>query len=250
MIGNGKFSSQTRLSDTDVDKIKFTIHISQAHKFKVEENNVVEEKLESNELDIAKQDIKEVKLVQYDQLTKQKLTETRDIPLNQSNNPFNALPSNKLSQKTDKNKHYEKQGFFDELGTLSNRETIKQTIKDNEKNSETFNLPQKSNTGYNRNYNNYNNNNYNNNYHRGGYQNRRGGNRGNRRFFNNNNNNYNNNNYNNNNYNNNNYNNYNRGGGQYRQKRGGFQDSNNNMNNDFNDNVDERGTSIYDKQNY
>ena len=227
---------------TDVDKTNFTIHISEATKYKTDDKgNNAHEKLTSTELNISKGDIKEVKLVQYDQLSnkKQQLEQTNFSQMKTQNQTSfnNPLPSQNLRNKDEK-ASYNKTNFFDDLGTLSNRETVRETIKDNEKNKDTFNLPDREysnnyqgnrNTGSRGNYGGgYNNNRggrgnygggYNNNRggrgsYGGGYNNdNRGGNRGrggynnyNRGGYVNNNNDFNNNNYNNNNYNNNNSN--------------------------------------------
>lgn len=254
---------------TDVDKTNFTIHISEATKYRTDEKgNNIPEKLPSSELNISKSDIKEVKLVQYDQLSAQKQSDVKSLPQmkniqNQQMNQYTGLPSTQLPKLKDIPSKYEKKEFFDGLSLLNNRDQVKQTIKDNEKNKETFNLPDRE---------------YNSNYqgNRGGnYNNRRG--RGQRRGG------YNNYNRNNQGFGNQegmgNYNNFNnnrnvprRGGNKYEGNRGGgFNNSgrganrggrgNRNFNNNFNnfgennfntfnddhdDKCEERGKSIYD----
>ena len=185
----------------DVDKTNFTIHITEATKYRTDEKGSnLAEKLSSPELNISKADIKEVKLVQYDQLTNQNKQDQRTFQQSktlQSQVPFNSLPTT-LPKRNDEKAKYEKLDFFDGLGTLSNRDTVRETIKDNEKNKETFNLPDREyNSNYqgnrggnyggygrgrgqrrggnNNNYRGNNNNNYgnrnnNNQYSRGGYQ--------------------------------------------------------------------------------
>ena len=173
---------------TDVDKTNFTIHITEATKYRFDEKgNNIPEKLNSSELNISKADIKEVKLVQWDQLSSQKPSINNPIPTQVKSQPIQQIQTNQQypsSQQIQSNQSpygslpqqqnlpanngikYEKGGFFDQLGTMNNRDTVRETIRDNEKNKETFNLPDNYNSGSQRG---------------GGYNNNRRGGRGQRR---------------------------------------------------------------------
>jgi hypothetical protein len=175
--------------------------LSNAKKYTTDESGNPKEENFAN-LEVPKDDIKEVKLVQYE-------PETKNV---------NAIPENRqnLQSGVAKPRTYDKdESFFDSLIPMNNREAKNETIKYNEKNMETFNLTEEqlynSNSGY-----------RGRGRGRGRGGNYRGNNRGGGKTFNNN--------YGNNNYNNNNYNysnNYNDEGNNYRnQGRGGYQNNN------------------------
>jgi hypothetical protein len=254
-----------------IDKVNFKIVLTNAKKYVTEEDGTMKEENFPN-LEIPKDEIKEVKIVQYEQ----------DTPKTN----INAIPENRMNQahsNLTKPKTYDKgESFFDNLIPMNNREAKNETIKYNEKNMETFNLTEEQlnstnnyrgrggrgrggrggyrggNRGGNNygqsnygqsNYNNYNNNNYNNNNY---------------------NNNYNNNNYNNNfnnnrnrggrggQFRNNNYNNNNRGGygnnnyntGGFNNNRGGYRKNyNNNFNNNYQNNNNNNNFDDFNEDN-
>jgi hypothetical protein len=191
----------------NIDKVNLKINLLNAKRYTKDENgDLKEENFEA--LEINKEDIKEIKLVQFE-------------PKEEKKN-LNAIPESKAQSIREKAKKYNKEeSFFDDLSPMTNMEAKNESIKYNDKNCDTFNLPQNSSElrdnnnrgrrggnrgGYNnnrgnrgggmkRNYNNYSNynSNYNNNnsnysqggfnpnYNQGGYNNRggrRGGNRG------------------------------------------------------------------------
>jgi hypothetical protein len=204
-----------------IDKVNFKVVLSNAKKYITEEDGTLKEENFPN-LEVPKDEIKEVKLVQYDN----EPTKTN----------INAIPENKQNPQLSiaKPKTYNKsESFFDSLIPMNNRDARNETMRYNDKNMETFNLTEEAmySSGVNRGrgyrgrgnyrgdnrggnnfnrYNNYNknyNNNYNNNYN--SYSN-----------YDNNNANYNTN------YNSNYDNNYNNNYNNYRNNRGGYQKNN------------------------
>lgn len=165
-----------------IDKVNFKINMIKVKKHFTDENGQYFEEM-FDSLEIPKDDIKEVKLVQFEKEEKKNI---------------NAIPENKISsvqsQPTKPKAYSKNDSFFDNLSPMSNTDAKNESIKYNDKNCETFNLPANSTNvggnmnrgnrnrgGYkggkknynNKSYNNYNNN-YNNNY-RGGNRRGRGG---------------------------------------------------------------------------
>lgn len=118
---------------SSIDKVNFKMFLNSAKKYFTDESgNAKEENFDT--LEINKEDIKEVKLVQYEQ------------PKEENKN-INAIPENRVNQfKTqDKSKGYDKsESFFDNLSAISNTDAKNLSIKYNDKNLETFNLPKES----------------------------------------------------------------------------------------------------------
>jgi hypothetical protein len=116
-----------------IDKVNFKMYLNSAKKyFSDESGNLKEENFDN--LEINKEDIKEVKLVQYEQ------------PKEESKN-INAIPENKITEmkNQDKGKGYNKsESFFDNLSAMSNNEARNLSMKYNDKNLETFNIPKES----------------------------------------------------------------------------------------------------------
>lgn len=239
-----------------IDKEKMLIKLSNAKRTLQGEDGKPKEESFAN-LEIAKDEIKEVKIVQFEPSANQ---ETKKSEPSQSAN-LNAIPqnlqNNALTTNDNQIKTYDKtDSFFDALTPMTNKDAQYESIRYNDKNCETFDLPPGSGNydgsssygnrrggqrrggyrgGYSRggyNNNNYRNNNYNNN---GGYGENNGYpnnnfNNGNSSYQNPNNNsnfygNQGGSGYPNNNYNANNGSNY---GGSYRGGRGGYQNYNNN----------------------
>jgi hypothetical protein len=155
----------------NIDKVNLKINLIGAKKYFTDDSGkFIEENFDN--LEINKEDIKEVKLVQYEQPKEQ----------NKTGNNINAIPENKLNNVQDlinKSKSYNKSdSFFDALSAMSNMDAKNDAIRYNDKNSETFGITT----------NNDNNNNFQNNY-RGkrNYQGGRGRGRGGRGSYNNNN---------------------------------------------------------------
>ena len=190
----------------NIDKVNLKILLSKAKKSSKEDP----QKFETYEtLEINKDDIKELKLIQY---------EAKEPPKEETSN-LNAIPENKIpvdiqQQQQNKPKSYNKEeSFFDNLNGMTHQEARQESKNYNDRNKDTFQMTDDNQRGYshkgyrgsnrgrggNRGRGRYNNNNYQN---RGGYNNRGRG-RGNRGG---------------NGYNNNNYyhkrGNYNRGGNQ------------------------------------
>jgi SWI/SNF-related matrix-associated actin-dependent regulator of chromatin subfamily A protein 2/4 len=230
---------------TSVNKEKMEILLTEVRRYR-QDNNVISQESKHKELSIPKEEIKDVKKVQYenDQNTQQQ-QQTKPV------NP-NAIPSNFADKKLP-NKQYEKNNFFDGLRLMSNQDAIQETVRYNDKNCETFNIPNDGNTS------NYRGNNYRGRGNkRGGYNNRNNyGDNNNNDYQNNNsysgysnNNNYNNNSNYTNNYNNNSYSNNRRGRGGYNQSRGrgrGNYNNNNNYNNNYSNNTNYSNNSNYTK---
>jgi len=192
----------------NIDKERMLINLASAKRITISEDGSTKEESFAK-LEISKEDIKEVKIVQF---------EAKEEPKKEQN--LNAIPQNlqnKAEETYNKNRSYNKgDDFFDGLTPMSNMDARNESIKYNDKNCETFdmdkNAMQESNyrgRGGNRGRGN-----------RGGY-NRRGGNY---------NNNYQNNNYQNNNYHNNRPNNYHNNQGGYNNQ--GYNNNNNYRNND------------------
>jgi small nuclear ribonucleoprotein (snRNP)-like protein len=215
----------------NIDKERMLINLSNAKRITIAEDGSTKEE-SFPKLEISKEDIKEVKIVQF---------EAKEEPKKEQN--ANAIPQNlqnKAEETYNKNRSYNKgDDFFDGLTPMSNMDARNESIKYNDKNCETFDLDKNAmqdnnyrgrgggrgrgnRGGYNRRGGNYNNNYQNNNYHNNRpnhYQQSQGG--------------YNNNYHNNNYHNNNSYNdrqsNYdNRRGGNNFNNRGGSRGGYNN----------------------
>lgn len=222
----------------NIDKERMVINLSNAKRITIKEDGSTNEE-SFPKLEISKEDIKEVKIVQFE--AKEELQQKKEV---QTNN-LNAIPQN-LQENAEiaynKSRSYNKgDDFFDGLTPMSNQDAKNESIRYNDKNCETFDMPKsamndnhsnfsgsrrggqrgRGRGGYNRrgnynnnynnrnNYNNYNNNFQQNHHHQGNFGNNsmRGGN------FN---------------------NNYNRGGrGGYNNNRQ-FDQRNNNFNNNNN----------------
>jgi small nuclear ribonucleoprotein (snRNP)-like protein len=118
---------------SNIDKVNFKMYLNSAKKYFTDESGSQKEE-NHDTLEINKEDIKEVKLVQYEQ------------PKDENKN-INAIPESKLSQfkSQDKSKGYDKsESFFDNLSAMSNNDAKNLSIKYNDKNLETFNLPKES----------------------------------------------------------------------------------------------------------
>jgi small nuclear ribonucleoprotein (snRNP)-like protein len=247
-----------------IDKEKMLIKLSNAKRTMQSEDGKTKEETFLN-LDIAKDEIKEVKIVQFESFVDQDLKKGEAA---QSDN-LNAIPQNLqncMLNNQDQGKIYDKtDSFFDALKPMTNKDAQYESFRYNDKNCETFDLPKNAMNGGN----------FDGSYGNRGRGARRGGNRGGyRRGYQNYNNNYsnNNNNYNqnpNNNFYNNNHNNgismeypnnnanYNRQGQNFRGgNRGGDQNFNynnnlrNNYNNNNNSNFSNDAYSNYSQSNY
>jgi hypothetical protein len=255
----------------NIDKQRMVINLNKAKRITFSNDGTSNEEF-FPELEISKDDIKEVKIVQFEAKDKE---EVQKKELN-SNNNLNAIPQNlqdNAENAYNKNRSYNAgDSFFDGLTPMSNLDAKNESIRYNDKNCETFDLPK---SAMNDNYSNFSGS------RRGGFGHGQRG-RGNRGGFNggynrgggyfNNNNNYRNNNYNNNNPNhhhqgnfgNNNMRggnpNFNRGGGQrYQGNRGGYNNNYNNnrqydqrsnfSNNSFNDNDNNNNDRIINNNN-
>ena len=180
----------------NIDKVNLKIFLSKVKKASKEDP----QKYETYEtLEINKDEIKELKLIQY---------EAKEAPKEETSN-LNAIPENKIpteyqQQQQNKSKSYNKEeSFFDNLDGMTHQEARQESKNYNDKNKDTFQVTDDNQGGnYHKNYrgnnrgrggyrgrgNNrgrggYNNNNYynnNNNYQSGGGYNRRGRGRGNR----------------------------------------------------------------------
>lgn len=256
----------------NIDKEKMLIKLSNAKRISIGEDGKTREE-SFPILEIAKDEIKEVKIVQFEPSANQ---EAKKSELGQ-NTSLNAIPQNLQNNALNTQnagKSYDKTGsFFDTLTPMTNKDAQYESIRYNDKNCETFDLPKGSGgSGYYDNATSYGS-------RRGGQ--RRGGNRGGYRGgYNNyrNNNNYHNNNYNNHNQNPNNnfYNDNNTSGigfsannhpnsGNYggnfqeenqnfRGRRGGYNNNYNNnrrhnYNNNFNNNDNNNNNSSFPNSN-
>ena len=174
-----------------IDKEKMLIKLSSAKRISLgEDGKTIEETFP--QLEIAKEEIKEVKIVQFEPSANQdaKISESAQsanlnaIPQNLQNNALNNQNLGRTYDKTD--------SFFDALTPMTNKDAQYESIRYNDKNCETFDLPKGGNYdngssygnrrggrgrggnrgGYRGGYNNnYRNNNYNNNYKNNNYQN-------------------------------------------------------------------------------
>ena len=167
----------------NIDKERMLINLSNAKRITIAEDGSTKEE-SFPKLEISKEDIKEVKIVQF---------EAKEEPKKEAN--LNAIPQNlqnKAEETYNKNRSYNKgDDFFDGLTPMSNMDARNESIKYNDKNCETFdmdkNAMQDSNYrgrgggrgrgnrgGYNRRGgNSYNNNYQNNNYQNNNYHNNR-----------------------------------------------------------------------------
>jgi hypothetical protein len=152
-----------------IDKINLKIILTDAKKQTLDQEGLLISEESFPNLEINKEDIKEVKLVQY---------EPKDANLN-------AIPENKIIPQSNINKPktYDKDSsFFDNLIPMNNRDAKTETVRYNDKNCETFNISPEDNqqNSYNRrgNYRGSNRGGYRGNNNRGGYNNYRGNNRG------------------------------------------------------------------------
>jgi len=249
-----------------IDKEKMLIKLSNAKRTMQSEDGKTKEETFLN-LDIAKDEIKEVKIVQFESSVDQ---DVKKFEAAQSAN-LNSIPQN-LQNNTlnnqDQGKSYDKiDSFFDALKPMTNKDAQYESFRYNDKNYETFDLPKNGMNGGN----------FDGNYGNRGRGARTGGNRGGyRRGYQNYNNNYSNNNYNNNynqnpnnNFNDNNHNNgismeyrnnnanYNRQGQNFRGGNSGGDKNfnyNNNRRNDYNknnnSNFPNEAYSNYSQSNY
>lgn len=156
-----------------INKEKMIIFLSNAKRTVITEDKKVNEEFFS-QLEISKEEIKEVKIVQFDEVETPKETPINTninaIPQNIQHNAQNNFTKPKTYDKTD--------SFFDQLTPMNKQDAQSESMRYNDKNAETFDLPKNYNSGHNYNYDN-------------NYKNRRVGNRG-RGFNNGGNNNYNN----------------------------------------------------------
>lgn len=143
-----------------INKEKMIIFLSNAKRTVISEDKKINEEFFS-QLEISKEEIKEVKIVQFDEVETPKETPINTninaIPQNIQHNAQNNLSKPKTYDKTD--------SFFDQLTPMNNQDAQFESMRYNDKNAETFDLPKNSNSGHNYNYDN-------------NYKNRRGGNRG------------------------------------------------------------------------
>ena len=121
----------------NIDKERMVINLSNAKRFTISENGSTKEE-SFPKLEISKEDIKEVKIVQFEAKEEQKKEQ------NQNNN-LNAIPQNLQNNAEiayNKNRSYTKgDSFFDGLTPMSNLEAKNESIRYNDKNCETFDMP-------------------------------------------------------------------------------------------------------------
>jgi hypothetical protein len=138
-----KNGDQCEGSLVNIDKVNFKIILSDVKKSTTIEGIAKQENFAN--LEINKEDIKEVKIVQYEQ---------KESTVKQ---PINSIPANKVNpiqQNANKAKTYDKnESFFDNLIPMNKRESNTETIRYNDKNAETFYLPADSELLGNNNYN-------------------------------------------------------------------------------------------------
>jgi small nuclear ribonucleoprotein (snRNP)-like protein len=119
----------------NIDKERMVINLSNAKRITTNEDGT---KREENfpKLEISKEDIKEVKIVQFEA--------KEDIQKKESGN-INAIPQNLQNNAEiayNKNRSYNKgDSFFDGLTPMSNLDAKNESIRYNDKNCETFDLP-------------------------------------------------------------------------------------------------------------
>jgi len=221
----------------NIDKERMVINLSNAKRIILSGDGSTKEE-SFPKLEISKEDIKEVKIVQFEP-KEEKKEQT-------ANNNLNAIPQN-LQENAEiaynKNRSYNKgDSFFDGLTPMTNMDAKNESIRYNDKNCETFDLPKSAMNDNHSNFSGSRRGGQRGRGYRGGYNRGRGG--------------YNNNNYNrHNNYHNNYHNNHHQGGNfgnnmrggnpNFNRGRGGYNNNrqfdqrsnyNNNNNNNFNDN--------------
>lgn len=129
----------------NIDKERMVINLKNAKRITLLENGSQNEESFPS-LEISKEDIKEVKIVQFEPKEEQPKKEEEKKPTNSSNmNTLNAIPQN-LQDKAEiaynNNKLYNKgDSFFDGLTPMSNLDAKNESIRYNDKNCETFDLP-------------------------------------------------------------------------------------------------------------
>lgn len=118
----------------NIDKERMVINLSNAKKIITNDDG---SKTEENhqKLEISKEDIKEVKIVQFEAKEEppKKETNINAIPQNLQTNAEIAYNKNRLYNKSD--------SFFDGLTPMSNLDAKNESIRYNDKNCETFDLP-------------------------------------------------------------------------------------------------------------
>jgi len=124
-----------------IDKEKMLIKLSNAKRISHgEDGKAIEESFP--QLEIAKDEIKEVKIVQFEPSASQEAKKSESA---QSTN-LNAIPqnlqNNTLSSQQNQGKTYNKtDSFFDALTPMTNQDAQYESIRYNDKNCETFDLP-------------------------------------------------------------------------------------------------------------
>lgn len=128
----------------NIDKERMVINLSSVKRISLaDDGSEKEESLPT--LEISKEDIKEVKIVQF-----QKNEESDKHEIKQNAN-LNAIPQNLQKDainNQNKGRSYDKtDSFFDTLTPMSNKDAQVESIRYNDKNCETFDLPKDSNSG-------------------------------------------------------------------------------------------------------
>lgn len=131
----------------NIDKLNYKIQLKNVKKYSVKiEGNEDKNPEEFEILNIDKSEIKEVQLIQFEQ-KEEKPTEVN----------VNAIPQDKIPTASKgsmaKTKNYDKnESFFDSLASMSHPQAKEESRNYNNKNTETFNLPneQKDDQGYQR----------------------------------------------------------------------------------------------------
>jgi len=123
-----------------IDKERMLIKLSNAKRISQgQDGKLIEESFP--QLEIAKEEIKEVKIVQFEANTNtepkktenSQITNLNAIPQNLQTNAINNQNAPKTYDKTD--------SFFDTLTPMTNKDAQYETIRYNDKNCETFDLP-------------------------------------------------------------------------------------------------------------